>query len=159
MKAIKQWFKVMPKKYSILALQNHKGYKGFGYAKTLEIALMLGFDWYSSPEGGEFWERVFVYCKTGEWPLEEPKPNKVTKSIPKINKKISVKSRSITKKKHKPKIKRTYKPKLKKKQNGDRLLKPKKEIVKEYTELESKYITEYSSVDKALERLFKNKNK
>jgi len=79
-----------------------------------------------------------------------PKPKVAPKLKPKKIKPKKIKK--IAKKK-------IVKPKIKKKEHHSDRIKPKKETVKEYTELEKKYITEYSSVDKALERLFKNKNK
>ncbi|WP_312697008.1 hypothetical protein [Sphingobacterium mizutaii] len=58
MKHITYWLGTLPEPFKTLALTNHQGYKGFGYAGNLRMALMLAFDWTTSPQGETYWEKV-----------------------------------------------------------------------------------------------------
>ena len=72
MKTISYWLDRLPAPHRDRAIENFKGYKGFGYAGSAAIALNLAFDWESSPEGVEYWEYVYGMCLSSVYYDIEP---------------------------------------------------------------------------------------
>lgn len=65
LKTIKQWYLDLPEPVRTQALKNVEDAKRSGEpADDLPDALISGFHWYSSPEGGKYWDNIYFQINT-----------------------------------------------------------------------------------------------
>lgn len=151
MKHIKEWFEELPEPYRMKALFNNIGYKGFGVVPSLKMALILGFKFSSTMEGGEYWDRVLKMVETGVYYDLTPKKRlKIAKPV-KAKKLKNVKAKVVIKKAVKEKsvpIKKT--PKIKNIKFPVHAVKKDKINIQDIDNQPPWVIKVYSSMDEAI---------